>query len=106
MVLEKDVAFLVVAEVGPVLVLAIGHKGVPFLIVTLIFNEFHTIEPMLDMVALDLHHRCVPGRDVEGFIRWSGNQVIKRSQGPVSFDSELGVRMPQIVQDLELATYG
>ena len=105
MVLEQDVAFLVVAEVRPILVLAVGHKSVPLLVVPLIFNEFHSIEPMLDVVAFDFNHRRIPGRDVERLVRRGRDKVVKRAKGPIALDPEFGVRMTKVVKDLELATY-
>ena len=103
MVLQQDMAFGGIAEIRPVLVLAVGHEGVPHLVVALVLEEFFTVEPMFDMVAADDDRRCTEVIDIELLVLAGRNQVVQGAEGPVALHAEFRVGMPGVVQDLELA---
>ena len=103
-ILKQDTA-IAVAEVGPVLVLAIGHQGIPLLRATLILEQFHAIEPVLHVTVLDDDGGCVPRCDVKRLVVGDGDEVVERPQLAVSLHAQLGIGMTQVVQYLELATY-
>ena len=102
-VLKKDVAFLEVSEVDPVLVLAVVHKGVPHLVVALVLDDLHVVEPVLHMVALDLDDGLVELAGMEGLVGGSWDEVVERAERAVAAYAKLGVGMTLIVEDLELA---
>ena len=105
--LKQDVSCLMISEVLPIPVLAVSHKSVEHLRVALIFNDLDTIEPMLDMVALDLDPCSVPVLLVErNTFLFGTDQVIERTKCAVALDTEFGIRMKFVVEDLELAADG
>ena len=106
MVLKQDVAALVVAEVLPVLVLAVCHECVPHLVVAFVLQQFHSVEPVLHVLASYYHHGCVEAVDVERLLFRRRYEVVERAELAVAFHSELGVRVAQVVKNLELAAYG
>ena len=103
MILQKDAA-VAIAEVGPVLVFAVGHKRVPLLCVTLILQHLHAIEPMLHMIALHDNGGCVPSSDIKGLLLRSRDKVVEGSQLAVTLHAQLGIGVTQVVKYLELAT--
>ena len=57
------------------------------------------------MIAFHHDHRSVPGIDVERLVLRSRNKVIERTESPVALDTQLCIRMPLVVKDLEFAAY-
>ena len=67
MVLQKDITFLPVAEVFPIPVLAIGYQRTPHLISTFVFNYFHAVKPMFNLITFNNHHRRIEKSGTEWF---------------------------------------
>lgn len=76
-VLQKDVTFNNISKVRPVLILAISYQCIPHFIVTVILNQFLSIQPVLYMVAFDDDHSSIELFLMERFILRSRNQVIQ-----------------------------
>ncbi len=68
-VLEEDMAFDLVSEPGDVLELALRHRRLDDLAAAFVFEHFHAVEPVLDVVALDQNPRVV---DLAGRLERSG----------------------------------
>ena len=49
MVLQQQAPFGLLAEIRPVLVLAVGNQGAEHLAVAIELDDFFTVEPVLDM---------------------------------------------------------
>ena len=56
MILQQEQTLFGIAEIGPILVLAEIHQRAPHLVVAPVFDDLHTIQPVLHMVPLDNHH--------------------------------------------------
>ena len=80
MILKQDVATDMVAEIIPILVFAIRHESIPFLIVALVFEKFHAIQPMLHVIAFNNDHRSIEFIDIERLVFRSRNQVVHGTQ--------------------------
>mgnify|MGYP006938903833 CR=1 FL=1 len=76
-VLQKDVTFNNISKVRPVLILGISYQCIPHFIVTVILNQFLSIQPVLYMVAFDDDHSSIELFLMERFILRSRNQVIQ-----------------------------
>lgn len=76
-VLQEDMAFSTIAEIWPILVLAIGHEGIPFLIVAVVFEQLRAVEPVLYVAAAHDDEGCVPHADVERLLVGSRDEVVE-----------------------------
>ena len=77
-VLKQQMTEFSIAEVRIVAVFAVCYKSIPFLGVTLIFNNFDTVEPVLYVVAVNIDHCGVEVIYVEiGVLLLGGDQVIE-----------------------------
>lgn len=104
-VLQEDMTFCSIAEVGPILVFAVSHKGIPHLVVAIVLKEFFSIEPVLHMVSFNFDHSCVPAIFIDRLCVGSRYEVIERTQFSVAFHTQLGIGMEFIVKYLEFASY-
>ena len=59
-VLQQDVPGLVVAEVGALAELAALYQGVEHLVVALVFQYLHAIQPVLHVVVTDYDPGRIP----------------------------------------------
>ena len=91
MVLQQNIAALMIAEVFPVLVFAVRDECVPHLVVALILEHFHSVEPMLYMVAAHDNSGVVEVVDVERFFLRRWNKVVERAEFAVAFYAEFCV---------------
>ena len=106
MVLKEDMALGCISEVGPVLVLAVGHEGVPLLVIAVVFKEFDAIEPVLHVFVSDNDEGGVPDTDVEGFLLRGRDEVVEGTELSVAFHAEFGIGVAFIVKNLELTADG
>ena len=51
--LQEKMAFGALAKAADVLELAVGHGGFDFVAAAGVFEDFHAVEPVFDVVALD-----------------------------------------------------
>ena len=105
MVLQEDVT-VGVAEVRPVAILAIGHQGVPHLVVALIFQQLDAVEPVFHMISLHNHHSGVEVVEVKGLFVRRRDEIVERTQLAVTFYTQFGVGVIVVVKYLELASDG
>ena len=77
-VLKQQMTILGIAEIGVVAVFAIRYKSIPFLGIALVLHYFDTVEPVLDVIAVNIDHCGVEVVKVEiGVILLRRNQVIE-----------------------------
>ena len=77
MILQEDVAFGGITEIRPVFVLAVGHEGVPLLVVAVVLEEFYAVEPVLHVLVLYDDECGVPYADMEGFLFGCWDEVVE-----------------------------
>lgn len=106
MVLQENVPFGGVTEVGPIAVFAIGNERVPFLIVAVVLEQLRAVEPVFDVATADDNEGGVELVDVEWLLFGCGDEVVKGAELAVTLHAELGVGVTFVVEDLELAAYG
>ena len=76
MVLQQNIAPLMIAEVFPVLVFTVRHERVPHLVVAFILEHLGSVEPVLHVVSA--HDDCgvVEVVYVERFLFGRGDKVV------------------------------
>ena len=76
-ILQEDMTFGGVPEVGPVAVLAVGHEGVPLLVVAAVLQDLDSVEPVLYVVTHDDDECVVIDTHVERLLLGRWNEVIE-----------------------------
>jgi len=93
------------AEMRPDVVFAPGHQRFKGQRAAVVFECFHPIKVMFDMIrGIDDHPPDIsrPDGSLTGHRLDGRNQVVERGQGAVAVGAELGVGMPSVVEQLVL----
>ena len=104
MILQKDMPLFEIAEVWPITIFAICYQSIPHLIVTLVFQEFDSVEPMFHMIAIDNYNCSIPTSLVNGFTGRSRNKVVELTKLSVAFHAQFSIGMAVIIKHLEFTT--
>ena len=90
-ILKKYISFLRISEIRPVFIFTVCYQCIPHIIVTIIFNQFNSVQPMFYMVAFYDNGSCIKFFLVERFILRSRNQIIQRA---TEFSTRLSLLPP------------
>ena len=106
MVLKEDVPGLELAEAFAFGELAVRHRLVEFLGETVVLENLHAVQIMLDVSALYLDHGQVPAVALEsGLALVGGEDVIESARKPVVFQELYLVAEILVVDYLVFTTY-
>src|SRR5690554_7221599 len=113
MVLKQNMSFVPFAKIGPVPIFTVCDQSSESRSSSFVFQHFISIEPMLHVITMHHDPATVPiSNSVKGFGPMgyrkigSRDQIVQRSQRPVSLDPFFSIRVNLIVKDLILQSDG